>query len=83
LTLLRTFLKIPAMDKVLCIGAAHIDRKATAQSDVLLGMSIPVSVGAALGGVHRGGAQKFVVTPPPSMHPAAAPTTTLPPSLTG
>lgn len=47
------------MDKVLCIGAAHIDRKATAQSDVLLGTSIPVSVSASLGGVARNVAENL------------------------
>jgi pseudouridine kinase len=47
------------MDKVLCIGAAHVDRKAKAQSDVLLGTSIPVSVSTSLGGVARNVAENL------------------------
>ena len=41
------------MNKVLCIGGAHVDRKARAQIDVVMGTSNPVSVTQSHGGVAR------------------------------
>ncbi len=45
--------------RVLCVGAAHIDRKAKAQSAVQLGTSNPVSMQSALGGVARNVAENL------------------------
>lgn len=47
------------MNKILCIGAAHVDRKAKAQSDIQLGTSIPVSVSTSPGGVARNVAENL------------------------
>ncbi|HEU4964041.1 MAG TPA: carbohydrate kinase family protein [Bacilli bacterium] len=46
-------------EKVVCIGAAHVDRKAAAQSKVELHTSIPVSVHQSLGGVARNVAENL------------------------
>lgn len=45
--------------KVLCVGAAHVDRKASAQANVELHTSIPVSVHQTLGGVARNVAENL------------------------
>ncbi|MCX7570939.1 carbohydrate kinase family protein [Tumebacillus sp. DT12] len=47
-------------DGVLCVGAAHVDRKAYAQTDVRLKTSIPVRSETGLGGVARNVAENLV-----------------------
>jgi len=44
---------------ILCIGAAHVDRKASAQTSIQLKTSIPVSVHTTLGGVARNVAENL------------------------
>ena len=44
---------------ILCIGAAHVDRKAKAKTAVQLGTSIPVTVEQGLGGVARNVAENL------------------------
>ncbi|MBL0385699.1 carbohydrate kinase family protein [Tumebacillus sp. ITR2] len=45
---------------ILCIGAAHVDRKAGAKAEIQLGTSIPVSSHHTLGGVARNVAENLV-----------------------
>jgi len=47
-------------DGVLCVGAAHVDRKAYAQTDVRVKTSIPVRSETGLGGVARNVAENLV-----------------------
>lgn len=47
------------MNHILCIGAAHLDRKAYAQTAIHLKSSIPVSVHTTLGGVARNVAENL------------------------